>query len=362
MYERKMKDILFQRLFWRNTKASVGSQLEIPNFVHQVIWMEPTDVEKAMFQEAQGQRLRLQQLCCHPQISQADRAIFGSEKKSLTVIREDMMGHLEKSIRRFHKAIADQKVATKNHYQKLRKLKVGAKGYDEQYEEHQKAKKAEERLKEELDTAERNLNYFKQAIPDTIQSITEPCPICFEVTPENMAISTCGHLLCVLCFSQVIIRDGRCPICRKHLRKQDVTPIGPTESKEKESQESQGMKQWNLKMLVEKNGTKMGHLISFIKKAIEDEPKNKPCRFIVFSQWDNMLHLVSQTLSENGLKNVFVSGSSDSRNRAISTFKTDAEVRVIMLSLKNAASGTNLTEATHIIFTDPVDGKSTSDN
>ena len=28
-----------------------------------------------------------------------------------------------------------------------------------------------------------------------------------------------------------------------------------------------------------------------------------------------------------------------------------------MLSLENAASGTNLTEATHIIFTDPIEGR-----
>ena len=36
--------------------------------------------------------------------------------------------------------------------------------------------------------------------------------------------------------------------------------------------------------------------------------------------------------------------------------KLDKDIKVIMLSLENAASGTNLTEATHLIFTDPIDG------
>jgi hypothetical protein len=48
-----------------------------------------------------------------------------------------------------------------------------------------------------------------------------------------------------------------------------------------------------------------------------------------------------------------------SRNSAINKFKTGKnnegnDNKVIMLSLKNAASGTNLTEATHIFFVEPI--------
>ena len=89
---------------------------------------------------------------------------------------------------------------------------------------------------------------------------------------------------------------------------------------------------------------------------MENEDPDIPCRFIVFSQWDNMLRLIGNTLSENGIPNVFVSGHPSVKNRAIHTFQTDPKTRVIMLSLQNAASGTNLTQATHILFTDPVEG------
>jgi SNF2 family DNA or RNA helicase len=72
-----------------------------------------------------------------------------------------------------------------------------------------------------------------------------------------------------------------------------------------------------------------------------------------------MLYLIGKTLSENGIENCFVKGNVWSRNSAINKFKAGKnsegqENKVIMLSLKNAASGTNLTEATHILFIEPI--------
>jgi E3 ubiquitin-protein ligase SHPRH len=82
-------------------------------------------------------------------------------------------------------------------------------------------------------------------------------------------------------------------------------------------------------------------------------------RIIIFSQWDVMLSLIGKTLSENGIANCFVKGNIWSRNSAISKFRNGKTLsgednKVIMLSLKNAASGTNLTEATHIFFVEPI--------
>jgi len=72
-----------------------------------------------------------------------------------------------------------------------------------------------------------------------------------------------------------------------------------------------------------------------------------------------MLTLVGRTLAENGIENCFVKGNVWSRNSAIRKFKAGknndgSDNKVIMLSLKNAASGTNLTEATHIFFVEPI--------
>ncbi len=46
------------------------------------------------------------------------------------------------------------------------------------------------------------------------------------------------------------------------------------------------------------------------------------------------------------------------RNKAIQGFYAEKDVKVIMLSLENAASGTNLIQATHVLLLDPVAGMS----
>ena len=101
---------------------------------------------------------------------------------------------------------------------------------------------------------------------------------------------------------------------------------------------------------------KLGKLISVIRHLTNNDDN----RIIVFSQWDNMLNLLSKTLSENGVGNSIVKGNVWTRNSAITKFKNGVnklgeDNKVIMLSLTNAASGTNLTEASHIFFIEPID-------
>ena len=59
---------------------------------------------------------------------------------------------------------------------------------------------------------------------------------------------------------------------------------------------------------------------------------------------------------ENGIDSSFISGNVYKRNKAINKFKMGGEDNgVILLSLEKSASGTNLTEATHIIIVEPID-------
>ena len=72
------------------------------------------------------------------------------------------------------------------------------------------------------------------------------------------------------------------------------------------------------------------------------------------------LNLIIKTLYENEINPVSCKGNVHQRNCAIEAFKKGKKgtdiIRVIMLSLENAASGINLTEATHIILIDPISG------
>ena len=69
-----------------------------------------------------------------------------------------------------------------------------------------------------------------------------------------------------------------------------------------------------------------------------------------------MLEKVGETLEENDIKLVYCKGNVLQRNKALRGFYNLQEVRVIMLSLDSAASGTNLTQATHVVLLDPFAG------
>jgi SNF2 family DNA or RNA helicase len=92
-------------------------------------------------------------------------------------------------------------------------------------------------------------------------------------------------------------------------------------------------------------------LLLEINKIISDPST----RIIIFSQWDNMLNLISRILTDNKFNNSFIKGNANFRNSSIEKFNNDTnDNKIIMLSLKNSASGTNLNKATHIFFMDPI--------
>jgi non-specific serine/threonine protein kinase len=136
----------------------------------------------------------------------------------------------------------------------------------------------------------------------------------------------------------------KCPLCKTDLSGKEILVT----SKKVITKEK-------VNPLIEKYGSKLGKAISIIRTLVAQSKS----RIIIFSQWDDMLTLIGKSLSENGIENSFVKGNVFCRNKAITKFKggknsEGEDNKVIMLSLKNAASGTTLTEATHILFIEPI--------
>jgi SNF2 family DNA or RNA helicase len=182
----------------------------------------------------------------------------------------------------------------------------------------------------------------KMKQPDIINN--ESCSICMD-NLVNPTLTTCGHLFCYECLIMCLDDKKRCPMCKTDLTGKDLLVMNM--KKEKNIEETNP--------LIQKYGSKLGKLVSIIRHLVAQDKT----RIIIFSQWDDMLNLVGKTLAENEIENCFVKGNVWSRNSAISKFKAGKnnegiDNKVIMLSLKNAASGTNLTEATHIFFIEPI--------
>jgi SNF2 family DNA or RNA helicase len=129
---------------------------------------------------------------------------------------------------------------------------------------------------------------------------------------------------------KAVARQPVCPLCRSAIEKNSLTEI--IEQKQKEELNDKR----ELGDMVMRYGTKTAHLIKYLKDLKDQE---KDSKVIIFSQWDDMLHRIGSSLTENGIKNVYCKGNVHQRNKAIEDFKKP-EVYVIMLSLDNAASGT----------------------
>ena len=235
-------------------------------------------------------------------------------------------------------------------------------------------------IKKDIETCEREIVRLNNQIKlfqnnDFMKEKTqEPCPICWcDFEDDTKAIITkCRHVLCIECFENLMGRQSKvpCPECREPVSKSSVitvkvSDINETEEEKQkrlEKEESEKLKKsekekisnWELEC-ISKYGTKMSVLIKYLKKIFsetDEEGNNKGHRAIVFSQYENMLKLIGRTLKEFDIKNVYAKGNVHVLNKNIDSFKRDESIRVIMLSSENSNSGSNLTEASHIIMVD----------
>jgi SNF2 family DNA or RNA helicase len=321
---------ILNAIFYRNTKESVKDELDIPTILNEKITIELTEIERNLYdtkvQYGYG-RLALRQLCCHPLISDKERSILGNAELSLEEVRDGLVKYHTNNI--------------ENYKKKLENLDTTNQSY------HMLAKN----FKDKINESTYLINIFEKLsnTQDEIIQEEDTCCICMD-NISQIVITSCGHFYCKECIFNSMKYKKECPTCRAPLTTDKIYLVNKPQVEESEDKPKKNI-------LVEKYGSKMGKLIELCKK-ITNNQKN---RIIIFSQWDRLLHLIGNTLKENQIDNTFVKGNVYQRNNAISNFKDgknklDKEVKVIMLSLENAASGTNLTEATHVIFTDPIDG------
>jgi SNF2 family DNA or RNA helicase len=174
----------------------------------------------------------------------------------------------------------------------------------------------------------------------------EVCGICLgEIPEDDIGVTKCGHMFCYECIKTIIPQKHQCPYCKKGLKDNEIFMIS-YERKKKDEGIKQEIKDKN--ELINKVGTKLANLIFFLK--------NSDKHTIIFSQWDNLLKKVGEVLNDYGISNVFCKGNIWQRDKAIRTFNSDENIKVIMLSSDSAASGSNLTKASQVILLDPIYG------
>ena len=305
----------------RHRKEDVENQVQIPGYEEKIEWVELSELERNLYKSREGKSSNhiLQQICCHPLVAESYHQIIGNKTVSLDEMKEKIIDYHEKKII-YYKSKLENLNENSTEYHMLKNT-----------------------FTTKLTESKFILDVLKK-INEKVKEDDDNCIICFDKM-ENPALTPCGHLFCHECLKMCIHSKPQCPICKADLKNKEIMLLNKNKPKVNP----------NSNPLVQKYGAKLGKIISMIRSLVSIDET----RIIVFSQWDRMLTLIGSSLSECGIENSFVKGNVWARNSAIDKFKLGInrqgkDNKVIMLSLKNSASGTNLTEATHIFFVEPI--------
>lgn len=307
----------------RNTRDNVEKEVNFKGYEENVHWINQTNMEKQIYNGLKNEKTKefLVQLCCHFLVASANE-IVGNEL-DLDKVQENLIQYHTKTLETYK--------------DKLSKLDPE----NQAYHMHKKT------YTDKISQSTFMLDVLKKLDDDKELELDNSCAICFG-DMEQASITKCGHIFCTSCLHASIKLANCCPMCKTALGSDGIYKVNQDNKKLDIDQNVE-------KPLAERYGAKMAKLVEICRQLMLSEDN----RIIIFSSYDRMLQLISKTLKENGVSNSFVKGNVWQRNSAIKTFKKGANLmgdpsKVIMLSLENAASGTNLTEANHIIFVEPI--------
>ncbi|KAJ3328605.1 hypothetical protein HDU93_001405 [Gonapodya sp. JEL0774] len=361
-----VKMLLFQalrcHLFLRRTKADVAHEVRLPPINERTLLLRMTDVERGVYLNAARDTERQRQICCHLQIHKDDSRLFGKEVKTLAQIRETLIEHQIELVNSAKERIAMLSEKVEALRIRLAKLEADMAIMDpalKKYADHDHAA-----LQTEVGNIERSISYDEDVIADCeriksyMRSIDarNACAICFDPPVEPTLVRNCAHVFCYDCVSKWIeARRRDCPLCRTMIKSlvriaSEMEPDADSSSSSTAHKLVKGDP--TFAAVRDLHGTKVAVLIRYIREALAVDPTT---RMLIFSQFDGLLHRVGFILAENGIPNVWTQGNVHTRRSAIERFRS-AKIPVMMLSLEKAASGTNLTEASHIIILDPYSG------
>lgn len=338
--------------FSRNTHDKNIKILKLPNINENVIWLNFTDTEKAIYNSYLADNnnnpydVFLRQICCHPRLADKIRDNID--------VKIDNVADMDEIIKKMY--FKDYNIAKENYDNCLNRINTIKDEITDKEDNNKTNQITYYNLKEELETKllkitelkkildgkEQQLTYymnFLKIIKNNEQLQKEECVICMDnINVEDIGFTICGHIFCYSCIEYTMKNSHKCPTCNKILHKNELFYM----NKNSDS---------NANVL----GTKLAYIINYINQT--------PNKYrIIFSQWDYLLKQVGKVLEENNIKHLYCMGNVYQKDNVLKLFntcnpdKSKEDYKIIMLSSENTVSGSNLTNAEEIIFLDPVYG------
>jgi len=218
------------------------------------------------------------------------------------------------------------------------------------------------------------LKSLKDKKIDEKEMKNQVCIICQEVMDTDVVLLLCGHSFCYECIKFMIDKNPLaetilCPCCRTRLNISEISYISKTNEQQQDDQSTSStdttttaVTEFNLKLdpsieIKGSFGTKIEAILyTLIKIQRESVELNGTVdKVIIFSQWSDVLKVISMALKENniGFARTDQSGAQGFQS-AINSFRKNSHINVLLLLTAKGANGLNLIEATHIFIVEPL--------
>jgi len=176
------------------------------------------------------------------------------------------------------------------------------------------------------------------------------CSVCLEedIPLDKLAITPCAHTFCSACLEATVRRFKSCSICRRQLSTDDIRLLSVElsgsvqNSPIMQSQGSEG-----------KYGSKLALVVMKLRELRHEDPTAK---VILFVQFEDLKLKVAAALAEFNIPSAQLQGTVLQRTAVIDDWQDNhnSDTFVLLLSLSQSASGTNLTAASHVVFLHPM--------
>jgi len=186
-------------------------------------------------------------------------------------------------------------------------------------------------LQKRLEILRSEGNFFEEVIKLISQKSFE-CPVCLvEFNAKDIVVTECLHNLCAGCYDnlQKSLNHPQCPVCRDFIQGSGLV-IHPKFAKTKENK------------------------LTAIIKALNATPRED--KVIIFTQFQSLVEHLTDIFIEVGIPFIVLKGSPTQINISLINFKYDPDIKVLLMSVEQAASGINVQEANHVFFAHPIFG------
>jgi SNF2 family DNA or RNA helicase len=226
----------------------------------------------------------------------------------------------------------------------------------------------------ELFDAKASADFFQRTVATLTQdggsNEARSCSVCMEddLPLDKLAITHCAHTFCMDCLRATVEKFSSCSICRRQLSNADVRPLAAeiqghalevnssgsfasSSSSSTAPAPTQSISEAPLQY--HKYGSKLAVLVQKLRELRALDPAAK---VILFAQFDDLKRKVLTALSEFGIPCASLQGSVGQRASIIRDWQHNpmSQTFVLLLSLAQSASGTNLTAASHVVFLHPM--------